>query len=57
MMKNIIIDSLTSFDTVELAKYGGIILKVIEGFFCHNLECNPYTEFVTNMFRKRDLSK
>ena len=55
MRNGIIIDSLTSVDIVEIVKCGGIILEVYEGFFCHNLEYNPYTEFVTDMFEKRDL--
>ena len=54
MRNGIIIDTLTS---VEIVKYGGIILETYEGFFCHNLEYNPYTEFVTDMFEKRDLFK
>ena len=53
----IIIDFLTNVDIVEIVKYGGIILKVCEGLFCHHLEYNPYTEFVTEMFEKRDLIK
>ena len=57
MRNGIIIDTLTSVDIVEIVKYGGIILEVYEGFFCHNLEYNPYTEFVTDMFEKRDLFK
>ena len=57
MRKGIIIDSLTIVDIVEIIKCGGIILEVYEGFFCHNLEYNPYTEFVTDMFEKRDLFK
>ena len=57
MRNGIIIDTLTSTDIVEIIKYGGIILEVFEGFFCHNLEFNPYTEFVTDMFEKRDLLK
>ena len=33
-------------------------LEVLEGFFCYNLEYNPYTEFVKDMFeKKRDLIK
>ena len=32
-------------------------MDVYEGFFCHNLEYNPYTEFVTDMFQKRDMFK
>ena len=34
--------------------------EVFGGFFCHNLEYkeyNPYTDFVTKMFEKRDLFK
>ena len=55
-MKNCIIkDTLTSVDFVEIVKYGGNILKVFEGFLCHNLENNHYTELVTNMLEKRDL--
>ena len=40
-----------------LLKWGGVILEVYEGFFCHNLEYNPNTEFVTDMFEKWDLCK
>ena len=57
MRNGIIIDTLTSIDIVEIVKYGGIILEIFEGFFCHNREYNPYTEFVTDMFEKRDLFK
>ena len=55
MRNGIIIDTLTSVDIFEVVKCGGVILKVYEGSFCHNLEYNPYTEFVTNMFDKRGL--
>ena len=48
---------MTSVDTVELVICGGIILQKFEGFFCHNIEYNPYTEIVTDMFEKRDLFK
>ena len=27
---------------------------MFEGFFCRHLEYNPYTEFVTDMFEKKD---
>ena len=57
MKTGIIIDTLISVDFVDIVKCGGIILEVIEGFFCHNLEYNPYTEFVTEMFENRDLLK
>ena len=57
MRNGIIIDTLTSTDIVEIVKYGCEILEVYEGFFCHNLEFNPYTEFVTDMFQKRDMFK
>ena len=57
MRNGIIIDTLTSIDIVEIVKCGGVILEVYEGFFCHNLEYNLYTEFVTDMFEKRDLFK
>ena len=57
MRNGIIVDSLTSADIVERVKCGGVILEVYEGFFCHNLEYNTYTEFVTNMFEKRDKLK
>ena len=42
MRNGIIIDTLTSVDIVEIVECGGI-LEVFEGFFCHNLEYNPYT--------------
>ena len=57
MRDGVIIDTLTSVDIVEIVKCGGIILEVFEGFFCHNLNFNPYTEFVTDMFQKRDMFK
>ena len=57
MRNGIIIDTLTSVDIVEIVKCGGVILEVFEVFFCHNLEYNPYTEFVTDMFQKRDMFK
>ena len=57
MRNGIIIDTLTSIDIVEIVKCGGVILEVFEGFFSHNLEFNPYTEFVTDMFQKRDMFK
>ena len=57
MRNGIIVDTLTSVDFVETVKNGGIILEVFEGFFCHNVEYNPYIEFVTDLFEKRDLFK
>ena len=57
MRNGIVVDTLTSVDIVEIVKYGGIILEIYEGCFCHNLEFNPYTEFVTDMFEKKDLFK
>ena len=53
----ILIDVLTSVDIVEIVKIGGNILELFEGFFCHNPEYNPYTDFVTDLFEKRDLFK
>ena len=52
MRNGIVIDTLTSVDIVEIVKCGGVILEVFEGLFCHNLEYNPYTEFVNDMFEK-----
>ena len=57
MRNGIIIDTLTSVDIVEIVKCGGVFLEVFEGFFCQTLEYNTYTEFVTDMFEKRDLFK
>ena len=57
MRNGVIVDTLTSVDIVELLKFGGDILEVYERFFCHNVEYNPYTGFVTNTFEKRDLFK
>ena len=57
-MRNAIVkDNVTSVDTVEKVICGGIFSEVFEGFFCHNLEYTPYTEFVPDMFEVRDLSK
>ena len=47
-----IIDNLTSVDILRIAKCSGIFLEVFEGFLCHNLENNPYPEFVTDMLKK-----
>ena len=49
--------TLTSIDIVGIVKYDGNILEVFVGLFCQNLELNPYTEFVANMFDKRELLK
>ena len=57
MRKVIIIDTLTSVDIVEIVKCGGDILEVFAGLFCRNLEYNPYTEVVTDMFKKEIYSK
>ena len=57
MRSCVIIDTLTSVDIVEIVKCGGVILEVFEGFLCHNLEYKRYTEFVANMFEKRDSFK
>ena len=55
MRNGVNIDTLTSVDIFEIVKCGGTILEVFEGFFCRNLKYNPYTEFVIDMFVKRDL--
>ena len=57
MRNEITIDTLTSVDIVEIAKYGGISFEVFEGFFCHNREYKPFKEFLTGTFDKRDLFK
>ena len=54
MRKIIIIDTLTIVYNVDIVHCGGISLEISEGFFCHNLEYNPYSEFVDDMFDKRD---
>ena len=48
---------MTTIETVEIVKCGGKIMELYEAFFNHNLGYNPYTEFVTDMFEKRDLIK
>ena len=30
-------------------------MEIYKGFFCDNLEYNPYAELVTDMFGKREL--
>ena len=57
MRNGIIIDTWKSIDIVEMVKCGGIILEVIDRFFCNNLEYKPHTEFTNEMFEKRDLFK
>ena len=50
MTNGIIIDILTIVDIVEIVRCGSVILEVFDGFFCHNLEDNPCTESVPDMF-------
>ena len=38
MRNGMIIDILTSVDSVEIVNFGGFILELFEGVFCHNLE-------------------
>ena len=57
MRNGIIIDILTGCDIAELVKCGGVVLEIYEGFYCHNLEYNPYTELVFDLFEKRNLCK
>ena len=54
MRTGIRLDTLTSVEIVEIVKSGGVVLETFEGFFCHNLENNPYTESVTEIFEKSD---
>ena len=51
------LDTLTSDDVVQIIKCGGVISEVFEGFFCQNLEYNPYKKLVTDVFGKRNLFK
>ena len=51
------LDILTSVDVVEIVKCGGKILERYEGFFRHNLDYNPYSGIVTDLFEKRDSIK
>ena len=57
MRNGVRIHTSTSIDFVEIVKCGGVILEIFEGYFCHNLEYNHYTEYVTGMFEKRGLFK
>ena len=50
----IIIDTLNSFDIVEIVKCGGVVLEVYEGFFCYNMQNNPYMDSVNDMVAKQD---
>ena len=52
MRNGIIGDILTSVDIVNMVKKGAVVLEVYEGFFCHKLEYNPYTEIVTDICLK-----
>ena len=53
MRNGIIIDTSTGVDIVEIVKSGCKILEVYDGFFCHNLKYNPYTDIVTELFEKK----
>ena len=57
MRNGVIVLILTSVDNVEVVKGDGVILEVFAGFFRYNIENSPYTEFVTDMFEKRDFFK
>ena len=57
MSNGVIIDTLANVDFVGIVTGRGVVLEAIEGFFCHTLEYNPYTGFVTDMFEKRVLFK
>ena len=52
MRNGMLLDTLTSVDFVEIVKFGNVNLEVFERVFCHNLEYNLFTEFVTDMFEK-----
>ena len=49
-----IIDSLNSVDFVEIFENGGVALEVYEGFFCRNMQFNPFVGFLNNMVAKCD---
>ena len=51
----VVIDTLKSFDIVEINKCGSLVLEVLERLFCHNMQYNPYVDFVNDMVAKRDL--
>ena len=57
MRNGIIINNLTNVDILEKKECGGNNLEVFQGFFCHNIEYNPYTDFTTDNLKKRDLFK
>ena len=54
MRNGIIIDTSISVDIDEMVNCKGVILEVYKGFFCHILEYNPFREFVTDMFEKKE---
>ena len=53
----VIFDTLISQDIIQVVICGGVLLEVYEGFFWHNMQHIPYTEFVKDMVSKRDLYK
>ena len=53
----IIIDTLNLVDIVEIVKCGSVDIEVYEGFFCYNMQFNPYVVFVNDMIAQRDLFK
>ena len=52
-----IIQHLTSVDIEEVVRSGGCIVKILEGFFCDNLEFNPFERFIIDMTNKRNKFK
>ena len=45
---------LTSVDIEQIVRTGGIIKEFYEGFFCDNLNFNPFKEYILDMAAKRN---
>ena len=57
MRVGVFMDTITRIDILEIAKSGGFILEVFEGFLCHIIEFNPFMELFNDMYEKIDLFK
>ena len=51
------LDTLTTVDNVEMVECDFNFLDVSERLFSHKLEYNPFSEYVTGMFKRKDLFK
>ena len=52
-----ITQQLTSVDIEEVVRSGGHFVEILEGFFCDNLEFNPFERIIIDLTNKRNKFK